>query len=431
MPNVIVVGAQWGDEGKGKIIDLLAPHAKHIVRSQGGNNAGHTIVIGDEEYKLHLIPSGILSSHTQCYICAGTVIDPEVLTQEIKELQARGADLSKRLWISPHAHLILPYHKAVDAAMEKRKGKQSIGTTGRGIGPCYCDKANRLGIKMGEFVRPDLFTKALRSALSIKNEELTNLFDTAAISFEEIYEPYHRYAEFLKEFVADVEEMIHSAALKKENMLFEGAQGTFLDLSFGTYPFVTSSNTIAAGICCGAGIGPKYIDHTLGVVKAYTTRVGNGPFPSEVKEAEEQFLNHEEAREVGTTTGRKRRVGWFDAVLVKAAVRLNGLDSIAITKLDILDKLEKIKICVGYKLDGKEIKTVPALVEDFLKVEPIYETMPGWHTSLAQVSSFKDLPQAAKNYLKAIEELVETPISIISTGPERHRTIVINNPLSR
>ena len=427
MPNVIVVGAQWGDEGKGKIIDLLTSEAQHIVRAQGGNNAGHTIMIGQEEYKLHLTPSGILHPHTQCYIGGGTVIDPEVLIKELQGLQGRTIQTQDRLWISPQSHVIFPYHKTLDLLLEKRKGSRSIGTTGKGIGPCYADKANRLGIRVGELIRPELFSKALQSILPLKNEEITKVYGGSPMTFEFIYEAYCRYADYLRPYVDDIGERLFQAMQAKANILFEGAQGTFLDIISGTYPFVTSSNTVAAGICVGAGIGPSHIDHTLGVIKAYTTRVGNGPFPTELSETE-IFLDHLQAREFGTTTGRKRRIGWFDAILAKTAVRLNGLSSLAVTKLDILDKLDKINICTGYQLDGKHIDFLPSVAEDIARLKPVYKSFPGWQSSTTDITHYSRLPAQAKNYLKAIEEFCQIPISIISTGPERHRTMILNNP---
>lgn len=426
MPQVILIGAQWGDEGKGKIIDILTSQAKHVVRSQGGNNAGHTVIIGQEEYKLHLIPSGILHPHTHCYIGAGTVIDPEILIQEIEGLENRGIHIKGRLWISPSAHVIFPYHRTLDLLLEQRKGERSIGTTGRGIGPCYADKASRLGIRMGELVRPDIFGKVLRSVLQLKNEELTKLFGAEKMSYDDMHKKYSHYAETLKPFISDVEELINQAIDNKENVLFEGAQGTFLDISLGTYPFVTSSNTIAGGICAGAGVGPTRIDHTIGVIKAYTTRVGNGPLPTEVQE-NENFLDHLQAREYGTTTGRKRRIGWFDAVLARTAVRLNGIDSIALTKLDILDHLENIKICVGYQIHGIRLDHMPCLTEDLEKIVPIYETIPGWKASTSHIENYHDLPENAKKYLTRIEQLCGAPISMISLGPQRDKTILLKD----
>lgn len=429
MAQIILIGAQWGDEGKGKIIDILTAQSKHVVRAQGGNNAGHTVIIDKEEYKLHLIPSGILHPHTHCYIGAGTVIDPEVLIQEIEALESRNIHVKGRLWISPSAHIIFPYHRILDLLLEQKKGERSIGTTGRGIGPCYADKASRLGIRMGELIRPDIFSKVLRSVLYLKNEELTKLFAGEKIHFEEIHKKYSQFAEVLKPYVACVEELINQAIDNKENVLFEGAQGTFLDISLGTYPFVTSSNTIAGGICAGAGVGPTRIDHTIGVIKAYTTRVGNGPLPTEVEE-NERFLDHHQAREYGTTTGRKRRIGWFDAVLARTAVRFNGVDSIALTKLDVLDHLENIKICVGYQIHGLRLDHVPYLSEDLEKIVPIYETVPGWKVSTSHIDHYDNLPEHAKNYLMKIEALCGAPISMISLGPERERTIILKDIFS-
>lgn len=426
MPSVIVVGAQWGDEGKGKIIDILTANAKHVVRAQGGNNAGHTILIGNDEYKLHLVPSGILHPNTQCYIGAGTVLDPEVLIQEIQSLESRGRTVKGRLHISPASHVIFPYHKLIDTLMEKKKGALSVGTTGRGIGPCYADKVNRIGIRMGELVRSDIFHKTLKGVLSLKNEELAKLFDSPPLLYDEIFTQYTRYAEFLNPYVNEFSPDLCKAVKQKENILFEGAQGTFLDITSGTYPFVTSSNTVAAGICSGAGIGPSHIHHTLGVVKAYTTRVGNGPLPSEIKDGE-CFLDHKQAREYGTTTGRKRRVGWFDAALVNSAICLNGLQSIALTKLDILDMLEEIKICIGYQILGKRQNHLPSIAEDFELLEPIYETLQGWKTTTTHIKNYNDLPANAKHYIKRIETLCDLPISLISVGPERENTLILKD----
>lgn len=426
MPSVIVVGAQWGDEGKGKIVDILTSNSKHIVRAQGGNNAGHTIIIGQEEYKLHLTPSGILQPHTQCYIGAGTVIDPEVLVFEMNTLQSRGIDITGRLWISPAAHIIFPYHRKLDLLLEQEKGPRAVGTTGRGIGPCYVDKANRLGIRMAELINPDIFSKILQGVLTFKNKELTKLYESDPFSYEEIYSEYSRYAQHLSPYIANVEETIDEKIALGENVLFEGAQGTFLDITTGTYPYVTSSNTDAGGICTGSGIGPSRINHTLGVIKAYTTRVGLGPFPTEVKD-DDVFLDNYAAREFGTTTRRKRRIGWFDAVLAKAATRLNGFNSMAVTKLDVLDELETLKICLAYEIDGKRVESVPYLAEELERAIPIYETLPGWKTSTTSASKFDDLPVEAQNYIKRIESLTGAPVSMISVGPEREQTIQLHN----
>jgi len=424
MPSVIVVGAQWGDEGKGKVIDLLTSEAGHIVRAQGGNNAGHTIVIGEETFKLHLIPSGILQPHTRCYIGAGTVIDPKALISEIEQLQKRGIFLEKRLFISPSAHIIFPYHCALDKLLEEKKGERRIGTTGRGIGPCYVDRANRIGIRFGELLQKERFPKLLESVLKIKNDELRHLYGAEPFDAAPLLEEYSRYAERLAPFAGAVEERVHRALEAEENVLFEGAQGTLLDMAHGTYPYVTSSNTIAAGICVGAGIGPSAIDHTLGVIKAYTTRVGNGPLPTE----EEALFDHDTAREFGTTTGRKRRIGWFDAVLAKTAVRLNGLQSLAVMKLDVLDRLEEIKVCVAYELDGEERHWMPPLAEDLERARPIYKTLRGWREPTTGARLLEELPGAAKEYLAFIQKLLNVPVSLLSLGPERESTILLQNP---
>lgn len=421
MPSVVLVGAQWGDEGKGKISDILSSCAKHIVRSQGGNNAGHTVVVGEDEYKLHLVPVGILHAHTQCYIGPGTVIDPNVLIQEISNLEKCKINLSDRLWISPNAHLILPYHRLLDAFLEKRKGRFSVGTTGRGIGPCYADKANRLGIRMIDLVQPETLHDLLKMILEIKNSELANVFQETPLSFDEIYKECLHLGKTLERYIAHVEQMVNAAIDNRENILFEGAQGTFLDSTIGTYPFVTSSSTIAAGICAGAGIGPRRIDHALGVIKAFATRVGHGPFPTELN-TEETFPSHEQAREFGTTTGRRRRMGWFDAVLAKTAVKMNGLDSLALTKLDVLDELDSIKICTEYLVDGKRCQSFPAMENKLEGVSPIYEILPGWKKQTTSIHSREDLPLNAQRYLCRIEELCGTPISILSYGPKREQT---------
>jgi len=422
MPGVIVVGAQWGDEGKGKIIDILTSKAKHIVRAQGGNNAGHTIIIGDDEYKLHLTPSGILHPHTQCYIGAGTVIDPEVLVFEMNTLQSRGIDLTGRLWISPAAHVIFPYHRKLDLLLEQKKGSQAVGTTGRGIGPCYADKAHRLGIRMAELTDPEIFPALLKNALELKNEELTKLYNADPLSFEEIFSEYTRYSQYLAPHVSHVEEKIQEALAADENVLFEGAQGTFLDTTMGTYPYVTSSSTISGGICTGSGVGPSQIDHTVGVIKAYTTRVGHGPLPSEVSE-DDQFLDHFTAREFGTTTRRKRRIGWFDAMLARKAAKINGLNSIAITKLDIFDAADTIKICVAYELDGVRVHDVPYLASEFAQLKPVYEEHPGWKKQTSGIKNYEALPEEAKNYIRRLGELTGVDISMVSVGPEREQTI--------
>jgi adenylosuccinate synthase len=426
---MIVVGAQWGDEGKGKVIDLLASRSDWIVRAQGGNNAGHTILFDSEEYKLHLIPTGILHPHTQCAIAAGVVIDPFVLIQEMKMLEEKGISLSGRLWISPNAHVIMPYHKVIDAMQEKRKANDAIGTTKRGIGPCYADKASRSGVRMSDLLDSVHFHSLLGRMLRIKNEELTRLFETEPLPFDEVLADCRRAAEKLRPFIADINPLLAEASRSEKTILFEGAQGTFLDVTSGTYPYVTSSNTTAAGVCSGAEVGPASIDHILGVMKLYTTRVGNGPFPTEFTSPPGFSLDT--AREVGTTTGRDRRIGWFDAVLAKASVRINSFTSLAMTKLDILDDFAEIKICVSYKLKGRILNYPPSEIHLWDRIEPVYETLPGWKTSTENAACYEDLPENARRYLEKIESLCEVPISLISVGPDRKQTITKRSLMPR
>lgn len=421
MSGVIIIGLQWGDEGKGKVIDLLANQARHIVRSQGGNNAGHTIKVGDKEFAFHLIPSGMFYPHTQCYIGGGTVIDPESLLKEMHDLQAKGIEIKNRLFISAHAHVIFPYHRRLDALYEE---KLKLGTTGRGIGPCYKDRYGRIGIRMGDLIRPEILRKSLEDTLFLKNQELKNLFSDPEIEFEQLYSQYAAFGEKLKKYVFNIERRLAEVLKKGEKVLFEGAHGTLLDITFGTFPYVTSSSTIASGVLAGAGVGPTSIKHTLGVVKAYTTRVGNGPFPSELSMKEQtHFLDHKAAREIGTTTGRKRRLGWFDAPLVRYAINLNGVNSVAVTKLDILDTLSEIKICVGYKVGKEELKDASDCAFQLSDVEPIYEAHPGWLKSTKEIKSMEDLPVNARKYLDRLQELCGVPLSILSFGPERERTL--------
>ncbi|MBX3718488.1 MAG: adenylosuccinate synthase [Parachlamydiales bacterium] len=428
MKSIIVVGVQWGDEGKGKVIDLLSEHAEVIVRSQGGNNAGHTIVVGKDEYKFHLVPSGILYPHAKCFIGGGTVIDPKVLLEEIQGLSARGVALKDRLFLSPYAHVIFPYHRVLDRLYEEQKGANAIGTTGRGIGPCYADKIARVGIRICELLQKSVLEKRLKAILPLKNLEVQKIFNHPPFDLEAILAEYVDYGSQLSSFVHDVESYVADSIEQGKKVLFEGAHGTLLDINYGTYPFVTSSSTLSSGVANGAGVGASRVDHTVGVVKAYTTRVGAGPLPTALDQEDQKlFMDNIAAREIGTTTGRNRRMGWFDAALVRFAVRLNGADSLAITKLDILDALETIKICTGYRLDGKVLNTPPPIVEDLERVEPIYETLPGWKTSTKDVSDFSHLPVNARRYIERIQELVGAPIHIVSMGPERHRTIFLQN----
>jgi adenylosuccinate synthase len=428
MPSVIVVGMQWGDEGKGKMIDLLSSKADLIVRSQGGNNAGHTIMVGKEEYRFHLVPSGILYPGAVCCIAGGTAIDPEVLLKEIYGLEARGVKLQGRLLISPYAHVIFPYHRELDRLVEVQKGSAAIGTTGRGIGPCYSDRVNRIGIRIAELVRPEILATHLKRVIAMKNQELKAIFHQEPLNFEAIFSQYVEFGKQLLPFVGEVEHRVAGALKKDQAVLFEGAHGTFLDVTFGTYPFVTSSSTLASGVSGGAGVGPSYIDHTLGVIKSYTTRVGNGPLPTALSAEEEKlFLDHTAAREIGTTTGRKRRMGWFDSVVARHGAYLNGANSLAVTKLDVLDQLAELKICTGYRIGNQVWKILPPLVEDLEKAQPIYETLPGWKTSTREVSKMEDLPKNARKYLDRIEELCEVAISILSVGPERERTLFLKD----
>jgi adenylosuccinate synthase len=432
MPSIIVIGAQWGDEGKGKVIDLLAERAEYIVRAQGGNNAGHTIVVKGQEFRFHLVPSGILYPLAQCFITGGTAIDPKVLLEEIKGLEDQGVALRGRLHLSPYAHVVMPYHRLLDKLSEERKGALAIGTTGRGIGPCYADKASRIGIRMCELIHPEILEKKLRFVLALKNQELQSIYNHPPLDLEPLYEEYSSLGKALASLVGAPEMRLAKACREGKNVLFEGAHGTLLDTTFGTYPYVTSSSTISSGVSCGAGVGASRIDHTIGVVKSYTTRVGAGPFPSALTESEKSlFLDNASAREVGTTTGRNRRIGWFDACLVRFACHLNGMDSLALTKLDVLDSLEEIKICTSYRLDGEQLDFPPPLVEDLEKVEPVYETMPGWHRSTQEVTSYDQLPKEAKRYIERLCELVDTPLSIVSLGPDRERTLFMRELFKR
>lgn len=424
MKSVAVIGLQWGDEGKGKVIDLLSEKARHIARAQGGNNAGHTIVAGGVEFRFHLIPSGILYRHTKCYIGGGTVLDPESLLKEMDTLRDHGIDFEHRLFLSSYAHVVMPYHRLLDRLKEEKKGKGAIGTTGRGIGPCYVDKANRTGIRVADLIDEGRLCQALEKVLPEKNEELQKVYNHPPIELGAILGPYKAFGQRLAPFVAPIEELLDQAHKKKEKILFEGAQGSLLDVTFGTYPYVTSSCTLAGGISSGLGVGPSRIGHVLGVAKAYTTRVGNGPFPTEFAPDEQAlFPDHSASREVGTTTGRKRRMGWLDTTLLKHTCILNGVDSIALMKLDILDGVKEIKICVGYKLHGKKIKGFPPTLEELEAATPVYEVLSGWNQSTKDVKVFGDLPQAARKYIHTIEQLLEVSVSVVSVGPEREKSL--------
>ncbi|AIE75026.1 MULTISPECIES: adenylosuccinate synthase [unclassified Synechocystis] len=427
MANVIVIGAQWGDEGKGKITDLLSRSADVVVRPQGGVNAGHTIVVNDQTFKLHLIPSGILYPDTECIIGSGTVIDPKVLLQEFDQLEALDVSLD-RLYISQTAHVTMPFHRLLDQASEEKRGEHKIGTTGRGIGPTYADKSERMGIRVVDLMNPEILRKKLLWTVEYKNVVLDKLYDLPPLDPETVIAEYTTYADRLRPHVVDSSLKIYDAIHQRKNILFEGAQGTLLDLDHGTYPYVTSSNPIAGGACVGAGIGPTMIDRVIGVAKAYTTRVGEGPFPTELDGELNQHLCDRGA-EFGTTTGRRRRCGWFDGVIGRYAVRINGLDCLAITKLDVLDQLAEIKVCVAYELDGKTCDHFPGNAAEFARCQPIYKTLPGWQCSTEECRTLEDLPPQALDYLKFLAELMEVPIAIVSLGASRDQTIIVEDPI--
>ncbi|MBW4498452.1 MAG: adenylosuccinate synthase [Scytonema hyalinum WJT4-NPBG1] len=427
MANVIVIGAQWGDEGKGKITDLLSRSADVVVRYQGGVNAGHTIVVKGQTFKLHLIPSGILYSNTDCIIGCGTVIDPQVLIAELDQLEALGVS-TRHLLISETAHITMPYHRLIDSASEERRGSHKIGTTGRGIGPTYADKSERTGIRVLDLMDPEGLREQLEWTINYKNVILEKLYNLPPLDPKQVIDEYLGYAERLRPHVVDTSLKIYDAVQRRRNILFEGAQGTLLDLDHGTYPYVTSSNPVAGGACVGTGLGPTMIDRVIGVAKAYTTRVGEGPFPTEI-DGELGELLCSLGAEFGTTTGRKRRCGWFDAVIGRYAVRINGMDCLAITKLDVLDELEEIKVCVAYEIDGERSEHFPRSARQFARCRPIYKTMPGWRTSTSHCRSLEELPRQALDYLKFLAELIEVPIAIVSLGASRDQTIIVEDPI--
>jgi len=429
MANVVVVGIQWGDEGKGKIVDLLTRYADYIVRFQGGNNAGHTLVVEGEQFIFHLIPSGILYEDKKCMIGNGVVIDPDVLLAEMDDLAGKGLPVTpKRLMISENAHLIMPYHKVLDHAIEaSKKTGTKIGTTGRGIGPCYGDKILRRGIKAGDLLDEDLFLDKLRENVEEKNYLLTNRYNADPLSFDTISGQFREYAEKLAPFLGNVSAKLDTARKNGRHILFEGAQGTQLDIDHGTYPFVTSSNTVAANACTGSGFGPVHIDAVIGILKAYTTRVGAGPFPSELFDSVGDALQRK-GGEFGATTGRKRRCGWLDTVVANDAVRLNGITGLAITKLDVLSGHAKLKIATSYEAGGKRYTAMPSNIRTVEQVQPTYEEIEGWQEDIRHVRRLDDLPAKAREYVKRIEDLTETPVSILSVGPDREETLLLNNP---
>lgn len=421
MPSKVVMGAQWGDEGKGKIIDILAGQSDVVVRSQGGNNAGHTVEANGEQYKLHLIPSGILYPNTLCLIGNGVVVDPKVLLEEIDSLVSKGVDVSN-LKVDARAHIILPYHILLDGLSEKLRGESEIGTTKRGIGPCYMDKAERSGIRMHEFVDEAIFRRRFKENLAMKNLFIEKVYGEEPLKYEDYIEEYVGYAKRLKPFMADCTVLLHDALKAGKNVLFEGAQATLLDIDLGTYPYVTSSHPVSGGVCIGAGVGPTAINECIGVVKAYTTRVGKGPFPTELLDETGDTIRNR-GGEFGTTTGRPRRCGWFDAVIVKFAVRTSGLNSIAVNKIDTLSGMDEVKICCGYKYNGEVLTEFPYSLEILAQCEPIYETLPGWDGDVSKAKSYDELPENAKNYIRRIEELCDVRVSNIGVGPNRTQNL--------
>jgi len=427
LANVVVIGAQWGDEGKGKITDLLSRSADVVVRYQGGVNAGHTIVVDNKVLKLHLIPSGILYPATTCLIGSGTVVDPKVMLGELDMLAENGIGV-QGLKLASTAHVTMPYHRLLDQAMEQRRGDRRIGTTGRGIGPTYADKAERNGIRVIDLLDEDRLRDRLAGPLAEKNLLLERVYGIEPLDYEAVIAEYAAYGKRLAPHVVDCIRTIHQAARARKNILFEGAQGTLLDLDHGTYPYVPSSNPISGGACIGAGVGPTLIDRVIGVAKAYTTRVGEGPFPTELQGSLNDHLC-DRGGEYGTTTGRRRRCGWFDGVIGRYAVAVNGLDCLAITKLDVLDELDEIQVCVAYELDGQRIEHFPSSAEDFARCQPIFETLPGWECSTEQCRKLEELPAKAMSYLRFLAELMEVPIAIVSLGANRDQTIVIEDPI--
>lgn len=426
MSNVVVVGTQWGDEGKGKIVDLLSRYSDYVVRFQGGNNAGHTMVVNDKQIISHLVPSGIIQKK-KCFIGNGVVVDPVVLIKEIDYLSENGIDVSSEmLKISSRAHIIMPYHKRIDAAREEKKGDDKIGTTGRGIGPCYEDKATRRGIRFADLMEEALFGKRVKAILDEKNFYLETYFKSGTIDPDEVIAQFEGIRKRLAPYIADVSVLLETGIRQGKHILFEGAQGTHLDLEHGTYPFVTSSSTVAGNAACGSGLGPKNLDDILGIVKAYTTRVGEGPFPTELFDDTGAEIQKRGA-EFGATTGRKRRCGWLDMVMLKNAARLNSLTGLTITKLDVLDSLDEIRICTGYKYRGEIINSYPPSISVLKECAPVYETLPGWKENTSGVKHFDDFPEKTRQYLKRIEDLSGVKIKIVSVGPQREATVIKEN----
>lgn len=426
--NIVVVGTQWGDEGKGKIVDLLTKDAQVVVRYQGGHNAGHTLKINGEKTVLRLVPSGILRQHVTCYIANGVVVSPQALLEEIGELEKKGVSVRSRLFVSQACPLILPFHVALDKARETRQGQTPIGTTGRGIGPAYEDKIARRALKVGDLLHRERFIEKLNHLLEYHNFMLTHYYQQPAVDGQQILDQALTWAEALRPLITDTTTRLHEHRVRGDMMLFEGAQGVYLDVDHGTYPFVTSSNTCVGSVTNGSGFGPRYIDYILGITKAYTTRVGSGPFPTELHDEIGKHL-FERGCEFGAVTGRPRRCGWFDAVLLRRSIELNSISGLCLTKLDVLDGLETIKIAVAYRnAQGETLTHPPQPADDYVGLTPIYETLPGWSESTADVTSLADLPENARAYIKRLESLLQVPIDMLSTGPERDSTIILRDP---
>jgi adenylosuccinate synthase len=433
--NVVVVGTQWGDEGKGKIVDWLTDHAQGVVRFQGGHNAGHTLIIGGKKTILRLIPSGIMRAGVACYIGNGVVLSPEALFKEIEELEAAGLDVRKRLFISEATTLILPYHVAIDQAREARRGASKIGTTGRGIGPAYEDKVGRRALRVQDLFAPAAFAERLRESLDFHNFVLTQYLGAAAVDFQQTLDTMLGYAERLAPMVTDVSRRLYDENEAGRNLLFEGAQGTLLDIDHGTYPFVTSSNCVAGAAAAGAGVGPQKLHYILGITKAYCTRVGSGPFPSELYDADNP--QRQEAvgltlanvgKEFGSVTGRPRRTGWLDAAALRRSIQINGVSGLCITKLDVLDGLDEVNLCVGYKIDGKSVDLLPRGAAEVARCVPVYETFGGWKESTIGITQWDQLPANARAYLSRVQEVAGVPIDMVSTGPDRDETILLRHP---
>ncbi|MDN4573462.1 adenylosuccinate synthase [Pandoraea cepalis] len=433
--NVVVIGTQWGDEGKGKVVDWLTDHAQGVVRFQGGHNAGHTLIIGGKKTILRLIPSGIMHKDVTCYIGNGVVLSPEALFKEIEELESAGLNVCGRLRISEACTLILPYHVAIDQAREARRGAGKIGTTGRGIGPAYEDKVGRRALRVQDLFDPETFSERLRETLDYHNFVLTQYLGAKAVDFQETLDTMQSYAARLQPMIADVSQMLYAANREGQNLLFEGAQGTLLDIDHGTYPFVTSSNCVAGAASAGAGVGPQQLHYVLGITKAYCTRVGAGPFPSELYDADnparQEAIGLQLAtvgKEFGSVTGRPRRTGWMDAAALKRSIQINGVTGLCMTKLDVLDGLDTVRLCVGYKIGDKTVDILPRGAVDVARCEPVYEDFPGWSQSTVGVTAWDQLPAQAQNYLKRIEEVSGIPIDMVSTGPDRDETILLRHP---